>query len=271
MKSMNIIYLDTLFLVNFIFDYILLLCTARVSGTEIRRLYILAAATLGGLYACLCALRNGWIQHPIIQSCCSIMLCILSFGNKKSLLRCTVVFLAISAMLGGILSAVSVNIHNVLFFPVDFKATVLIFAVVYIVLYIFFRKFPQLQQKEYHNIVITINNQTIKCKAIRDTGNELYDPITNLPVLVCDASTLQPLFPDVLLSMDDPFRLFMEINQSKGWENKMKLIPYRTISESGILLGFKPDSIRIDHTEEHYIVAIAPTQLRASDTCQAIL
>lgn len=271
MKSMNIIYLDTLFLVNFVCDYLLLLCTARVSGAEIRRVLILIAAIIGGVYACLCVLPMvSWIRHPLIQCVCSILLCITAFGGEPKLLRCTLIFLCISAMVGGALSALSVNIHHTLYLPMDFKTVFPVFAVICGVLSLLFRQFPQLQRKQLHKITVSMNGNTIQFRAMRDTGNELYDPITNLPVLICETTLLRQLFPHLEISVTDPYILFFQMNETELLQNRMKLIPYRTISDTGVLLGFKPDNVQIDGMEERCIVAFSPTQFGLNAPYQAI-
>lgn len=48
---MTVVYVDEVFLLNTLVDYLLLLSAARLAGTEIRRLWMLLAALLGGIYA----------------------------------------------------------------------------------------------------------------------------------------------------------------------------------------------------------------------------
>ena len=49
---MTVIYIDTLFLLNTLVDYLLLLASARVAGEPLRRGRFALGAVLGGLYAC---------------------------------------------------------------------------------------------------------------------------------------------------------------------------------------------------------------------------
>ena len=48
---MTVIYVDTLFLLNAIVDYLLLLAAARLAGEPLTRLRFLLGALLGGGYA----------------------------------------------------------------------------------------------------------------------------------------------------------------------------------------------------------------------------
>ena len=45
---MTVIYVDTLFLLNALVDYLLLLCSARLAGEPLRRLRFALGAALGG-------------------------------------------------------------------------------------------------------------------------------------------------------------------------------------------------------------------------------
>ena len=51
--SMDVIYIDRLFLINLLIDYLLLLLSARVSGLALRRWRYLLGALLGAAYAVL--------------------------------------------------------------------------------------------------------------------------------------------------------------------------------------------------------------------------
>ena len=48
---MTVIYVDTLFLLNTMVDYLLLLASARLAGEPLARLRFALGAVLGGLYA----------------------------------------------------------------------------------------------------------------------------------------------------------------------------------------------------------------------------
>ena len=48
---MTVVYIDALFLLNLIVNYLLLLAAAKLAGEPLRRLRLAAGAALGGLYA----------------------------------------------------------------------------------------------------------------------------------------------------------------------------------------------------------------------------
>ena len=272
MISMNIIYLDTLFLVNFICDYILLLCTARVGGTVIRRTPILLSAILGGVYACLCCLPHcTWMNHPLVKCAGSLLLCLISFGSEHHLYRCAVIFLCVSAMAGGLLSAVSIPYGSIHYVPIHLKSILLAFAVIYYLLSMYFRNCKQMHSRRFHNVTVTLHGKSVSFRALRDSGNELCDPITNRPVLICTPSALNELFPVCPNWDSDPLELFCQLNTATECANRMLLIPCHTVTGSGLLLGIKADEVTVDGHPEPYIVAVSKERFQSQSTYQAIL
>ena len=62
---MTVIYVDTLFLLNALVDYLLLLAAARLAGEPLRRVRFALGAVLGGGYAVAISCRD-WVFWPIL-------------------------------------------------------------------------------------------------------------------------------------------------------------------------------------------------------------
>lgn len=267
---MNIIYLDTLFFINFICDYLLLLCSAKICGSEIRRLLMIIAACLGGFYACLCTLPAAeWLTHPLIKCVCSIFLCIIAFWNAPHLLTCTCMFLLLSFAAGGLFSAASITFGSILYLPIDFKTVMASFLLLYGILTLIFKKLPSIQKRTYKQIHVRHREYIAEFIALQDSGNELCDPITNLPVMICSPCALAPLFPYQNLTTPDAQELYLKLS-SCNHTSSLKLIPYRTITQSGLLVGFHPDYITVDGVPQNIIIAISPASFPTSAPYQAI-
>ena len=268
---MNIIYLDTLFFINLICDYLLLLCSARICGTEIQRTHIIIASCIGGIYACLCTFPSlTWILHPLVKCASSILLCLIAFWNVPHLPLCTCTFLLISFAAGGLFTAMSIAIGNVLYIPLDFKSILAAFLLLYGIFTLIFRKLPTIQKRSYKQVHILFNGNSVHFTALVDTGNELYDPITNLPVLVCAMDALIPLFPNLTTNTTDSMELYLALTEQFLPLGGFKLIPYQTIGDSGLLVGFHPDAITIDDVQQNAIVGISPIQFSKNEPYQAI-
>ena len=64
-EVMTVIYVDTLFLLNALVDYLLLLCAARLAGEPLKRLRFALGAVLGGGYAVAIFLPGlGFLERP---------------------------------------------------------------------------------------------------------------------------------------------------------------------------------------------------------------
>ena len=65
---MTVVYIDALFLLNLIVNYLLLLAAAKLAGEPLRRLRLAAGAALGGLYAAAIFFPGmGFLTHPLCK------------------------------------------------------------------------------------------------------------------------------------------------------------------------------------------------------------
>ena len=105
---MDVIYLDSLFGLNLLIDYCLVLVSARVCGVVLRRWRYALAALIGALYAALMVLPGfGWLANGMMKLALGAAMALIAFGGEAHLVRCTVVFFAVSAAFGGAVYAAS--------------------------------------------------------------------------------------------------------------------------------------------------------------------
>lgn len=254
---MNIIYLDTLFLTNAILDYFALLCAAVLSGAQTHRLHIAAAGIVGGVYACLCVMPDGvWLNSPAVKVSIGILLCVISFGSERHLFVCCTVFFLITAVFGGLFAALGLACQGQIYIPINFKVLVLTFAGSYAALKLVYQHIPRTHKQEYGQIELQMNGKTVSFTALHDTGNELSDPISGLHVMICDAKIIQDLLPNLNWAEfnAEPLNL-LSANPSISF----RLIPYKTVSGTGMLVGFKPDQVKINGREENMCIAVSGT------------
>ena len=109
---MDVIYLDSLFGLNLLIDYCLVLVSARVCGVVLRRWRYALAALIGALYAALMVLPGfGWLANGMMKLALGAAMALIAFGGEAHLVRCTVVFFAVSAAFGGAVYAALSLIH----------------------------------------------------------------------------------------------------------------------------------------------------------------
>ena len=109
---MQVIYVDSLFCLSLLTDYLLCLTAGRLCGLVLRRRRYLAAALLGALYSVAVFLpRLVFLSLPAGRLGCGLCMGMLAFGRERQPLRCTGVLLAVAAVFGGALWAV-VSLHG---------------------------------------------------------------------------------------------------------------------------------------------------------------
>ena len=95
-------------------------------------------------------------------------------------------------------------------------------------------------------------SQTIRLPAMLDTGNQLTDPITGLPVVVASSSSLKPILPKAL-SPEDPETLPFGF----------RLLRVQTTAGRRLMMCFRPSQFRVQLEgtwhDSQALIAIAPT------------
>ena len=106
------------------------------------------------------------------------------------------------------------------------------------------------RSKNGYRVAIKHGEKEAFFKAFLDTGNMLYEPFSGNAVMVADEMVLKKLFsPDCNL-----------INITEWIESTdIRIIPYKTLDNEGVMLGFIPKEISVDgRALKDVIVAISP-------------
>ena len=194
---MTVVYIDLLFLLNLIANYLLLLAAGRMAGAVLIRWRIGLGAAAGALYAALIFLPGlDWLAAWPCKLAAGVLLALVAYGGERNFLRITVLFFGASAALAGavlgfeLLGSASLTLeYGVLYTPVDIRLLLLSFTVCYFVLSLFFRRVGQHGGK-LTSLKITLGEQTVDVTALRDTGHTVTDPADNRPVVVAYCRSL---------------------------------------------------------------------------------
>lgn len=278
---MQVIYIDTLFLLNAIVDYLLLLAAARVAGEPLYRLRFLLGALVGGGYAVAIFLFP-FLQAPFykILLCCLIIT--LAYGHSQRLLRQGLIFLALSfAFAGGILAislfgGQGLTLQGgVLYSPMDLKMVLLSAACCYGLLTILFRGFGKHTScsGELVDTLLVFHDKEIHFTSLVDTGNTLTDPLSGHSVLVVEGRYLAPFFSEksILERLDYPAICLEELS-STPFSHRLRLLPYKAVGVQGLLLALRVDEIYINgQLQEETLVALSPNSLSDGGNYQGLV
>ncbi len=273
---MTVIYIDSVFVLNALMDYLLLLCAARLAGLPLRRGRYALAALAGGAYAAAVFLPGlGFLAQTPVKLAAGVLLGLIAYGGEEKLLRLLLLFFAVScAMAGcvlglGLLAGGGVPAVNGVFYTnVDAKALAVAGTAAYAVLSVVFRAAAGHGVRgELLPVRVSIAGRTAELTALWDTGSGLRSP-DGRAVLVAAPGALDAALPPEaarifrLRGLGAPEEL-LEPLRSAAPSLRPRLMPYHAVGTKGGLLL----AIRTDWTEINGIrypgltAALAPTAL----------
>ena len=283
---MTVIYVDTLFLLNTLVDYLLLLAAARLAGEPLRRWRFALGAALGGLYAVAIFLPGlGFLSHPLCRLASVVLMMLVSYGGSRRLLRQGVLFVALTFAFGGgvvaigLMGGTGLSLGKGVFYSaLDLKVVLLSAAVCYGVLTLVFQRLARhsATSGELVNIKLYLGENTADLTALVDTGNTLTDPVSGQPVVVAEGERLGQLFPQgkrpSLVDLRNPTGALTRLGTGE-WKSRFRLLPYRSVGvDHGLLLAVRVDRMELDGQRiGPMLVALSPTSVSDGGGYQALI
>lgn len=283
---MTVIYVDTLFLLNAVIDYLLLLAAARLAGEPLRRRRFALGAALGGLYAVAIFLPGlSFLAHPVCRIASAALMMVVSYGGSRRLLRQGVLFVALTCAFGGgvmaigLLGGTGLSLGNGVFYSaLDLKIVLLSAAVCYGVLTLVFQRLARHSgaNGELVPVRLRLGERTVALTALVDTGNTLTDPVSGRPVVVAEGERAGPLFPREHRpgpeDLADPAAALARLGTGE-WRGRFRLLPYRSVGvDRGLLLCVRLDALELDgQGRGPALVALSPNPVSDGGGYQALI
>ncbi|MFA7636969.1 MAG: sigma-E processing peptidase SpoIIGA [Monoglobales bacterium] len=249
---MPIIYIDVLFLINFILDSILLILAGFISGKNFSSLRIIMGGFLGGLYGISIFFLNfGKVLSLFISlAAATLMITAVYFPlTRKEFFRLVRGFYISAFLLGGALSALfyfsgrpGIMSNGIFYFPLSL--TTLLFSAIPLAAVLCYywvkTKNRLMSHGKYCTLMLSLGEKIIHLDGLIDSGCSLVDPYFNKPSVIISGSAAQRL-------------------SAKNF----RLIPYSTVTSAGELMqAFTPDRCTITANNKVYrcdcTVAISP-------------
>ena len=272
-SGMTVVYLDEVFLLNFVVDYLLLLSAGRLAGEVLRRGRLALGAALGAAYAGAVFLPGlGFLVHPLCKVGAGVLTVLAGYGGSRRLLRVCLVFFTVSSAFGGGILALqllgnrSLTLANgVLSSPLDLKLVLLSAAGCYgLITLLFQRAARHSPRRELAPAVVELGGRRAVLTALVDTGNTLTDPATGRPVLVAEGEKVKDLFPPgTAPSRAELYDPAGAMERLSGAGLRCRLLPYQAVGvECALLLALRSDRVTVGGEDcGPLLVALSPTGL----------
>lgn len=240
------IYLDLVFLLNFLVDFLLLLAANRLMGFGSGYGKAALAALLGGIYAAVCLLPGGHFLGNTLWRLASLAgMGWIAFGWNRNSLRRGAVFVLLSMALGGIAAG---------FGSGSFGMLILSASGLWVLCRVGFG--GAADQWKMIPVELRWKDKKVRLTALRDTGNQLRDPLTGEQVLIAGADVAQELLGLTAIQLRHPVETI-----ACGAVPGMRLIPYRAVGSSSMLPVIRFRQAKIGNTYADPLVAFAPEVL----------
>lgn len=244
----QVIYVDVLIIVNLFVNYFLLLTTSKFLNLKLKLSRLILGEILGAIYSLYIFIPEpNLFVSVLVKLFMSIIMVAAAFEfNKiKQFLKIIVCFYAVNFAFSGTMFALwcafkpnGMIINNdIVYFNISPITLIVSTVISYIIIEIVNRVIEKKQLKNSSlEIGIKFKDKYIVLNAKIDTGNLLKEPFSNLPVIVVKKSEINLLIPE--------FNIFENIeNQNEIKKLKIRIIPFKTVSGTGILPAFKPEYV----------------------------
>lgn len=210
------IYLETIFIINFLLDFMILYGTKKILKINKSIWRLLIGGGIGSLTTFLLLIEIDSLVLFFLKIIMSFLIILVAFG-KRNLLHNLSYFYLISIILGGSIYLLDLN-DNYYFNYLILLAGSLIIIVLLVKEFI---NYKNVYVNKYE-VSIYIKNKLYKLEGFVDTGNRLISPIKKEPVIL--------------------------VNLKLNPENVI-YVPFKALNNSGIISCIRPDKVVVADKE----------------------
>lgn len=191
------IYVDIIFLINLIYDFLILNAVNVVlrRNKKIRRLFLSSFVGAISSFSIFFPLLNNIYITILI----SIVMVYIAYGYKDFIYikNNIIYFYMISVIFGGFLYLINLKFNNYSNFSdsynnkvmINFIGIIIISPIIYL-LYIYTYKNNQVNHNNYYNLKFSLSDKIYNLNAFYDTGNLIKDPYKGRPVILINKKVL---------------------------------------------------------------------------------
>lgn len=278
-RKMETIYVDSLFILNFVLNYFLVSVTAFFGAKKTRS----GRMVIAGLFGAVCSL---YIFIPfsfpeidvVYRMTVSFLMVLIAFkfGNLRRFLRIYGIFIAATLVFGGLFLALvnalpdGISVRNNGIFYIDFSPLVflLVATIFYCIIRLYKRFVYRRESRGFCKVTVFTDTSRQMFNVLFDNGHTLRDIFTDLPVLVLSVDECDTLINEFERS------LIRERDFGRLLKFGYRVIPCKTVSDNGLIPVTTPQKVMIsepDGTETEIKVSVGFTYQHLSDNFSGVI
>lgn len=223
-----IIYLDLIFLINFIMDFYILSGVKFLLRLQTKFIRIIIGSLIGSLSLILLFFKLNIIEINLLKILISILMAYITFGKNKFLNKLFYIYI-VSIILGGsiylINDSLGYEVENFIFINKGYNINIIILLILSpIIICLYIKEFLTYRKKinTTYNVIIKLNNKIINIEGFLDTGNKLIDPYFHRPIILLHKKYIK-------------------------YKKNVLYVPYSSLNNNGLLKCVIPEYILIDN------------------------
>lgn len=223
-----VIYVDVVFFLNILLDFILLMSVSILLKRNISIKRIIIGSLIGGVSVFILFINVSSIVLFFFKVVLGILMVLITFGyhNIKYTLNNAFYLYTSSFIISGFLYLIKDSgIYN--YFVLVFGSLIILF------FYLKQMKYFRNNYSNYHKVEVYYHNQIIRLTGFLDTGNKLYDQYRHRPVILIDKN-IKYRAEDVIY------------------------VPFLSLNNNGVIKCVMVDKIIVDnHSFSNYLVGFS--------------
>lgn len=268
------IYVDVVWLLNLLFDMMLIMLTLILAKESTRKRRIVVASLVASFIVPISIyFPDSFFTSVIGKFLYSILIivCACRYRSFYQLFRLLFLFYFVTFTIGGGLIAIhfmlespfGVSSNGILTFnkgygdPISWIFVVICFPIVWH----FTKKsmdkhaVEKIRYDQLCPITLQINNKSLSTTGYIDSGNQLVDPLTKSPVVICDEPFLKQWFSEDEWGAIKKTSDLLDFNAiPKKWEGRIHIVPFHGVDgKSSYMMAIKPDKIKITYDQNEII------------------
>lgn len=262
-KMKPVIYIDVLFFVNLLINYILLFLTSKIGRLKPGKWRLWIGSLVGAIYSVLMFFPNlqfGYTAAAKFMFSMAIVAVAFNIKGARLYFKTLGIFYLVTLATGGGVLALfyftgagaamgAVLSNGIIYMNLPWQFLTVAIGISYIGIRLVCRMMQSRLAKSnmYMWLSISLGQKKVMLSALVDTGNTLREPISDYPVIIAEYDKLKPILPKEIADIFENgaeinFDSLTRLSGESEIASKLRLVPFCSLGkENGMLLGFKPD------------------------------